>query len=150
MAKPRSKRTEDETKAKIQQYEAFVDTRLKPDLVAAIAQRDKVLEQQKVYSDLATNIRLLQDQKLTRLRTMINLGNEVYGQAEVPDASRIFVDIGLGFHAEFTLDEAMGFIAKKDKALAKQVEQHTAKVGSIKAQIKLVAEGIKELMNLSS
>ena len=27
-----------------------------------------------------------------------------------PDTSRIFVDVGLGFHAEFTLDEALSFI----------------------------------------
>jgi prefoldin alpha subunit len=109
-----------------------------------------VLEQQKVYSDLAKNIKLLQEQKLTKLRTMINLGSEVYGQAEVPDATKIFVDIGLGFHAEFTLDEALEFISAKDKLLSKQVEQHTAQVASIKAQIKLVVEGIKELMNMSS
>lgn len=150
MARSRSNRTEDETRAKIEQYETFVDKRLKPDLVVAIGLRDKVLEQQKVYSDLARNIKLLQEQKLTKLRTMINLGSEVYGQAEVLDATRIFVDIGLGFHAEFTLDEALGFISTKDKMLSKQVEQHTAQVANIKAQIKLVVEGLKELMNLAS
>jgi prefoldin alpha subunit len=150
MARSRSNRSQDETRAKIEQYETFVDKRLKPDLVAAISLWDKVLEQQKVYSDLAKNIKLLQEQKLTKLRTMINLGSEVYGQAEVPDATKIFVDIGLGFHAEFTLDEALEFISAKDKLLSKQVEQHTAQVASIKAQIKLVVEGIKELMNMSS
>jgi prefoldin subunit 5 len=67
----------------------------------------------------------------------------------VPNATKIFVDIGLGFHAEFTLDEALEFISAKDKLLSKQVEQHTAQVASIKAQIKLVVEGIKELMNMS-
>ncbi|MFS8030245.1 hypothetical protein Hanom_Chr17g01531761 [Helianthus anomalus] len=33
---------------KIQKFEEFVDRRLKPDLVRAIAERDKVFEQQKV------------------------------------------------------------------------------------------------------
>ena len=150
MAKSRSARSEDETRAKVEQYETFVDNRLKPDLVTAIGLRDKVLEQQKVYSDLAKNIKMLQEQKLTKLRTMINLGSEVYGHAEVPDATRIFVDIGLGFHAEFTLDEALGFISAKEKMLSKQVVQHTAQVANIKAQIKLVVEGIKELMNMTS
>lgn len=142
-------RSEDDTRAKIEQYEAFVDKRLKPDLVAAIAQRDKVLEQQKIYSDLAKNIKLLQEQKMTKMRTMINLGSEVYAQAEVPDATRLFVDIGLGFHAEFTLDEALEFISAKDKVLSNQVNQQTAQVANIKAQIKLVVEGIRELMNLT-
>ncbi|XP_024359907.1 uncharacterized protein [Physcomitrium patens] len=150
MATNRSNRSQDETRVKIEQYETFVDKRLKPDLVTAIGLRDKVLEQQKVYSDLAKNIILLQEQKLTKLRTMINLGSELYGQAEVPDATRIFVNIGLGFHAEFTLDEALGFIVEKDKMLSKQVEEHTAQVANIKAQIKLVVEGIRELMNMAS
>jgi len=149
MATSRSNRSKDDTQAKIEQYEAFVDKRLKPDLVAAIGLRDKVMEQQKVYSDLAKNIKLLQEQKLTKLRTMINLGSEVYGQAEVPDATRIFVDIGLGFHAEFTWDEALGFISAKEVMLRKQVEQHTTEVAKIKAQIKLVVGGIQELLNIT-
>jgi len=149
MAASRSNRSEDDTRAKIEQYEAFVDKRLKPDLVAAVGLRDKVMEQQKVYSDLAKNIKLLQEQKLTKLRTMINLGSEVYGQAEVPDATRIFVDIGLGFHAEFTWDEALGFISGEEALLHEQVEQHTAEVAKIKAQIKLVVGGIQELLNIT-
>jgi hypothetical protein len=34
--------------------------------------------------------------------------------------------------------------------LSKQVEKNTAQVANIKAQIKLVVEGIKELMNMTS
>ena len=33
----------------------------------------------------------------------VDLGAQVYCQAEVPDTSHIFVDVGLGFHAELTL-----------------------------------------------
>lgn len=151
MAKQRKgNRSEEETKAKIEQYETFVDKRLKPDLVAAIGVRDRVLEQQKTYADLATNIKMLKDQNLTKLRTMINMGSEVYGQAEVPDSTHIFVDIGLGFHAEFTWDEALQFITAKDEVLSKQIEKHTSQISSIKAQIKLVCEGIRELMNISN
>ncbi len=81
---------------------------------------------------------------------MINLGSEVYAQAEVPDSSRIFVDIGLGFHAEFTWQEALNFIISKEEMLAKQIESSTGQIASIKAQIKLVCEGIRELLNLPS
>ena len=56
-----------------------------------------------------------------KLRTMINLEFEVFGQAEVLDATRNQVDIGLGFHAEFTLNEALEFMSAKDKMLSKQV-----------------------------
>ncbi|KAG0476567.1 hypothetical protein HPP92_013408 [Vanilla planifolia] len=113
---------------KVQKFEEFVDCRLKPDLVKAIAQRQ----------DLKRNIQNLEINGVTSLRTMINLGSEVYMQADVPDTSHIFVDIGMGFHAEFTWTEALEFISVKEARLAKQIEEHTHLIATIKAQIKLV------------
>ncbi|CAN6550486.1 uncharacterized protein [Pyrus communis] len=133
---------------KIQKFEEFVDQRLKPDLVRAIAQRDKVFEQQKVFSDLRKNIENLEKNSVTSLRTLVNLGSEVYMQADVPDTRRIFVDIGLGFHVEFTWSEALNYISQREEKLARQVEECTNLIASIKAQIKLVCEGIRELLQL--
>ncbi|CAN6549211.1 unnamed protein product [Malus baccata var. baccata] len=133
---------------KIQKFEDFVDQRLKPDLVRAIAQRDKVFEQQKVFSDLRKNIENLEKNSVTSLRTLVNLGSEVYMQADVPDTRRIFVDIGPGFHVEFTWSEALNYISQREEKLARQVEECTNLIASIKAQIKLVCEGIRELLQL--
>lgn len=36
-----------------------------------------------------------------------------------PDTSRIMVKVGLGFHVEFTLTEALEFIDQKEKDLTK-------------------------------
>ncbi|KAK4575600.1 hypothetical protein RGQ29_026527 [Quercus rubra] len=102
---------------KLQRYEEFVDKRLKPDLVHAIAERDKVFEQQKLY--LRKNIENLEKNSVTSLRTLVNLGSEVYMQADVPDTQRIFVDIGLGFHVEFTWSEALNFISQREERLAR-------------------------------
>ncbi|KAG6533084.1 hypothetical protein ZIOFF_006945 [Zingiber officinale] len=68
---------------KVQKFEEFVDRRLKPNLVDAITLRDKVIEKQKVFSDLKRNIVSLQKNNVTSLRSMVNLGSEVYAQAEV-------------------------------------------------------------------
>lgn len=144
-----SNRKQAEKDAKIQKFEAFLEQRLKPDLLHVISERDKVMGQQKIFSDLSKNIKLLEQNRLQKLNTMVNLGSEVYAQAEVPDTSRIYVDIGLGFHVEFTWSEALQFISVKEEMLTRQVEEHTRKIANIKAQIKLVGEGIKELMNLS-
>ncbi|GLJ09653.1 hypothetical protein SUGI_0113410 [Cryptomeria japonica] len=133
---------------KVHKYEEFVDRRLKPDLANAMAERDKVLEQQKIFLDLKKNILMLEKNGLTQLRTMVNLGSEVYVQAEVPDTRHIFVEIGLGFHVEFTWSEALQFISTKETVLARQVEEYTEQIAKIKAQIKLVCEGIRELLNL--
>ncbi|MCO5579732.1 hypothetical protein L7F22_033592 [Adiantum nelumboides] len=142
-------RSRDETDAKVQKFEAFLDEKLKPDLVHVVAQRDKVLEEQKVFSDLKKNIKLLEQQRLRKFKSLVNLGSEVYAQAEVPDTSKIFVDIGLGFYVEFTWSEALEFITMKEASLARQIEERTHQVANIKAQIKLVGEGIKELLSLS-
>lgn len=133
---------------KVQKFEEFVDRRLKPDLVHAIAQRDKVFEQQKVFSDLKVNIENLQKNGATSLRTMVNLGSEIYAQADVPDTRHIFVDIGMGFHVEFTWSEALEFISVREARLARQIEEYTHLIANIKAQIKLVYEGIRELLEL--
>ncbi|XP_008787108.2 protein UXT homolog isoform X2 [Phoenix dactylifera] len=133
---------------KVQKFEEFVDRRLKPDLVKAIAQRDKVFQQQKVFQDLRRNIENLEKNGVTSLRTMVNLGSEVYMQADVPDTRHICVDIGLGFHVEFTWSEALDFISVREARLARQIDEYTHLIANIKAQIKLVSEGIRELLQI--
>ncbi|XP_020523251.1 protein UXT homolog isoform X2 [Amborella trichopoda] len=125
-------------KEKVHKFEEFVDRRLKPDLVHAIAER----------SDLKRNIELLERNGVTNLRTLVNLGSEVYMQADAPDTRHIFVDVGLGFHVEFTWSEALEFISVKEARLARQIEEYTHLIAGIKAQIKLVCEGIRELLQL--
>lgn len=133
---------------KIQKLEEFVDGRLKPDLVHTIAQRDKVFEKQKVFSDLRNNIENLEKNSVTSLRTMVNLGSEVYMQADVPDTRRIFVDVGLGFHVEFTWSEALNYISQREEKLEREIEDYTNRIASIKSHIKMVCEGIRELLQL--
>ncbi|PHT73505.1 hypothetical protein T459_24290 [Capsicum annuum] len=133
---------------KVRRFEEFVDRRLKPDLVHAIAQRDKIFEQKKIFSDLRSNIENLEKNSVTNLKTLVNLGSEVYMQANVPDATHIFVDVGLGFHVEFTWSEALNYISAREEKIARQIEEYTRLIASIKAQIKMVCEGIRELLQL--
>ncbi|KAF9623486.1 hypothetical protein IFM89_003102 [Coptis chinensis] len=92
---------------KVQRYEDFVDRRLKPDLVRAVGER----------SDLRKNIENLEKNGVSSLRSLVNLGSEVYLEADVPDTRHIFVDVGLGFHVEFTWSEAINFILVKEASL---------------------------------
>ncbi|KAG2601757.1 protein UXT homolog [Panicum virgatum] len=133
---------------KVRKFEEFVDQRLKPDLANAIKQRNKVFEQQKTFLDLKRNIENLERNGVTSIRSMVNLGSEVYMQAEVQDTRHIFVDIGLGFHVEFTWQEALQFISVREARLARQIDEYTHLIASIKSQIKLVCEGIRELLQL--
>ncbi|CAN0889921.1 Protein UXT homolog [Linum grandiflorum] len=133
---------------KIRKFEEFVDGRLKPDLVKAIVERDKIFEQQKIFSDLKKNIENLEKNSVTSLRTLVDIGSEVYMQADVPDTQRIFVDVGLGFHVEFTWSEALNFISLREEKISRQIDDYTKLIASIKTQIKTVVEGIRELLEL--
>ncbi|XP_026436467.1 protein UXT homolog isoform X2 [Papaver somniferum] len=81
--------------------------------------RDKFFESQKVFSDLRKRVETLEKNAVTSLRTLVNLDSEVYTQADVLDTRHIFVDVGLGFHVEFTWPEALEFISLKEARLAK-------------------------------
>ncbi|CAI0390980.1 unnamed protein product [Linum tenue] len=69
---------------KIQKFEEFVDSRLKPDLVRAIGERDKVFEQQKIFVDLRRNIENLEKNSVTSLR--INVFLSVCFPGRIPSA----------------------------------------------------------------
>ncbi|KAK9682245.1 hypothetical protein RND81_10G060700 [Saponaria officinalis] len=78
-----------------------------------------VLNNRRPTSIWKQNIQDLEKNSVTSLKTLINLGSEVYAQEEVPDTRYIFVDVGFGFHVEFTLSEAINFISAKEQWLAK-------------------------------
>lgn len=99
---------------------------------------------------------MIQEQNQKELKTMINLGSEFYVQAKVyvtgiisgvyyllcdsPDCTKIFVNIGLGFHLEMTHTEALEFIAKREKDLQKRADELSKKAAFVKARIKIVLQ----------
>ena len=93
-------------RAKIAEYERFIGERLQPDLLAAEEARARTQREIAQWEGLVANARGLQERGQEELRTMVDLGSQVYCQAEVPDTSRLFVAVGLGFHAEMTLVRA--------------------------------------------
>ncbi|KAI8022953.1 hypothetical protein LOK49_LG03G03044 [Camellia lanceoleosa] len=94
---------------KMQRFEEFVDRRLTPDLVHAIAES----------SNLRKNIENLEKNSVTSIRTLVSISSKVYMQADVPDTRCIFVAIGLGFHVEFTWSEALNYMTARKEKLAR-------------------------------
>eukprot|EP00850_Spirogloea_muscicola_P019948 SM000203S06124 [mRNA] locus=s203:34063:35493:+ [translate_table: standard] len=131
-------RERERRRRKVVEYERFLEERLKADL-------QLLTDESK---DLAKSIGLIQQQKLTRMRSMVSLGSEVYMQADLPDTSRIFVNVSLGFYVEFKLPEAISFAATKEQHLKKRADAQTDRIVDLKAQVKLVTEGIRELMSI--
>ena len=165
---------------KIAEYERFIGERLQPDLLAAEEARARTQREIAQWEGLVANARGLQERGQEELRTMVDLGSQVYCQAEVPDTSRLFVAVGLGFHAEMTLvratttsslahlptaqpherfpdpsssrqpqDEAVAFAETKLERLREDEKTRLNEVANVQSHVKLVTEGIRELMMLS-
>ena len=62
------------------------------------------------YEVLRTNIQMMKKEEEKELKSLVNIGSEVYMQARCPEKKYIYVNVGLGFHVQFTLDEALAFI----------------------------------------
>ncbi|ESQ34297.1 hypothetical protein EUTSA_v10008997mg [Eutrema salsugineum] len=132
----------------LQLLEEIIDKGLKQKLVHTIASRDKIFEEQKVLSDLRKNLETLEQNGVNSLKTMVNLGSEVYMQAEVPDTRHIFMDVGLGFYVEFTRQEALDYISQREERIKKQLKEVTGVITLIKGRIKLAHYQIQQILNL--
>jgi prefoldin subunit 5 len=65
-----------------------------------------------------------------------------------PDPTRLFLDVGLGFHVELTIAEALAFIDAKLPSLDVKLQRMKEQAAMIQSKIKVVYEGIAELMQL--
>ncbi|XP_060737263.1 protein UXT isoform X2 [Tachysurus vachellii] len=113
-----------------------------------LEQRDGVYEKIAQYLQLKNTIKSIQETGSKELKTDVDLGCNFYVQAHVPDTSKILVAVGYGFFLELTLSEALAFIEKKNRHLTEYSEILTKDAAKIKAHIRLVLEGLRELQGL--
>ncbi|XP_047222098.1 protein UXT [Girardinichthys multiradiatus] len=139
----------DSVDQKVLQYEVFINDVLRRDLRKVLEQRDQVYEKISQYLQLKNTIQSLQEAGSQQLKADVDLGCNFYVQAQVDDSSRIFVAVGFGFFVEMNLDEALRFIDRKTTQLTAFTEQLTQDSAKIKAHIRMVLEGLRELQGLS-
>lgn len=139
-----------EVQKKIIEYETFINEKLKKDLSIVHKAQDDIYVQTAEYLQLKNVIEMIQTLNLKgkELKSQVDLGCNFFCQAKVSDTSRIFVCVGYGFFVEFTLDEALEFIKKKCEQLRKKSEKLGRDSAKIKAHIKMLLEGLRELQSL--
>eukprot|EP00933_Yihiella_yeosuensis_P070009 TRINITY_DN7728_c0_g1_i1.p1 TRINITY_DN7728_c0_g1~~TRINITY_DN7728_c0_g1_i1.p1 ORF type:complete len:189 (-),score=59.81 TRINITY_DN7728_c0_g1_i1:96-629(-) len=121
--------------AKVLEYENFVEKVLKQKLKRSLEDFQKDFEVVEQVRELRQNIKLLLKDNITELETQVELGCQVYVKALVPDATKIFVDIGLGFHLEMPLEDADEFLEQKEEHLLKGLELKKQETARVKADI---------------
>ena len=129
----------EEAKTALRNYAAFVDNTLKPELERRVLEREEVEKEIEEYSDLQEQL----TDKSFSTTPAVDLGHElVYCRATLESPSTVFVCVGMGFHVELTLDEAISFCAKRIGFLTKQKLRPRA----LKA--KEVADHVKESIRM--
>lgn len=136
---------------KVKRYEEFLNERLRKDLETVLKTQGQVNSKIAEYLQLKSvieNIKNRDGGSGKALKTQVDLGCNFYCQAQITDPSKILVSVGYGFYVEFTLDEAQEFIEKK----CAQLTAYASKLGNdsanIKARIKLVMEGLREMQEI--
>lgn len=150
-------------------YEQFLETRLRTDLYDASSLKQALSDEQEDFRALEQNLHLLLkvcdtalsyslckcacwtpicvQGQICNFRTLISVGKEqgIQVQAEVPDTKYVFVKIGLGFHVQCTLQEALNIAADKQQQLQVKIDQQTNTISKIKARITLMQESIEAI-----
>lgn len=147
---------------KVRKYEEFLNEKLRTDLRGVHEERDQIYKQISDYMQLKRLIETIKDsngrdQKTinnnitppSNIKMKMDLGCNFYCQTVIQDCSRLFVMIGFGYYVEMTLHEAETFIDKKIKILNQKSQRCSKDSAKIKAHIKLVMGGLRELQNLN-
>ncbi|GIX87706.1 protein UXT homolog [Caerostris extrusa] len=139
------------TEKKVAEYETFLNDVLREKLKAILLEREGLCQEILELEQLKTVIERLQEAELTKetIKTRVDLGCNFYVQANVTDAKYIFVKVGLGLFAQFTLEEATKFISRKVEFLNKKVEKTLKESSEVNAHIQLILQGLRELQNLN-
>ena len=139
--------------AKVTKYEAFLNEKLRPDLKACLEDRDNIYAEIAEYASLKKSIEALKSADLPQgqaLKTKVDLGQNFYVKARVKNPQKVCVDIGFGMFLEMNHTEALEFIEKKSKFLQDKADNLTKESVKIKASIKLVLHGLREIQGLSA
>ena len=129
--------TPEQRAAAVAHLEHLINEDLKVQLERVLDRRDKLHERIAACLELRNGVKLLLDQNLSSIKTQVNLGCDFYVAASVPDTSSIYVDIGLGMHAQMTLDEAVAFSEQREARLTEAAAELTERSVDLKARIKL-------------
>ncbi|XP_076233984.1 uxt prefoldin-like subunit [Calliopsis andreniformis] len=136
-----------EIQEKILKFETFVNEVLREDLAKLEQRLDTYNADIAEFLQLKSIINTLQNNELDKegFKTQVDIGQNFFIEAHVPDASTILLDIGLGYYVEFSLPDAVALINVRIKLLEDQIAHLRKEVAKTNAHIKLILLGIREL-----
>lgn len=125
-----------EIQSKVEEYSKFVDEVLRPDLIALEAAELETEHEIRDYSNLRRDLQDLRITKTASFNPSVDLGHQVvFCEGSVDDTSKLFVHVGMGFHAELTLDEAASFCEKRSAFLREVLSYRREKTQTVRTHL---------------
>jgi prefoldin subunit 5 len=139
-----------EIQQKINEYSSFVEKVLGPDLQQAEESRNVIQKDIQEYQELQQRLTAMQKMEVqppTQLDSVVDLGyNTLHCRAVVANTQTLFVHVGMGFHSELTVPEALVFLKKRIDFLSKQVlSGRQEKVHQVQAHVESAVSILREL-----
>ena len=140
----RSEMRRDDVQQKVEEYRGFLDSTLRPQLAEAKEAKRVVEDEMKEYQDLLDRLPKMKD-----LSTMtVDLGwDKAYCEAKIPPDAKIFVDVGMGFHVEFTSSEATDFIRKRLHFLQEKLRVRKSRLRKVEEHVSTAEDILDHLSN---
>ncbi|KTW27114.1 prefoldin, alpha subunit [Pneumocystis carinii B80] len=121
---------------------------LQPKLYSLIKEREKLDKSLSEYFKLKSHILQIQNEKLTQMKVMVDIGSNFYVQTKIEDTSKIIVSLDYkGIYIEMTQDEALEFIDKKENIIRKKAETKSSHINQIRAYIIITLEAISKVLS---
>ena len=123
---------------RIESLKAYSRIELQPQIKALLRKLDGLKQDTNDYALLKKQIHVIQQKKLTSLKSLTDVGSHLFMHTSIPDTSTIYVSIGLGFHVAFTLEEADTWISKKLESLNKLIRDNSYRVEQLTEELERV------------
>ncbi|CAG9765413.1 unnamed protein product [Ceutorhynchus assimilis] len=136
-----------EIQKKLQEYNQFVEGKLKPDLRDIESVLTEKSSQTKEWTDLKNTLKVLKEfkEKDRDMNILLDLENNVTAFAKICDYETTYVDIGLDYKLEMNCEEADKYADIRLRLLQKEINHLRELAVKVKVHIKMVLLAMGEL-----
>mmetsp|Transcript_2372 Transcript_2372/g.3321 ORF Transcript_2372/g.3321 Transcript_2372/m.3321 type:complete len:152 (+) Transcript_2372:157-612(+) len=120
---------------KVAEYSAFITNTLQPKLQLAVNDREETEAEICEYALLRNKLQMMEAESgasagaIQPINTLVDISHQtIYCNATISNPRTVYVHTGLGFHTEFTIEEAISFIDKRIMYLQNDVLKHRVEV----------------------
>ncbi|KAF8375941.1 hypothetical protein PRIPAC_82370 [Pristionchus pacificus] len=132
----------------MEKYESYVRDRLMPDKLKAQEAVNELVTEMQDYQSLLVTLDTIVDNELKEMETRVNMGNNMFMQANVEDTSKVIVKMVDGLFVSLPIERARLFIPKRIEILQSRISLLEVKMCEIQATIDTMLASINEFQSI--